>query len=107
MPGHNDWGIDCETWCGGTPDDEPVNAERDKLLARIAELETEVAAERAACQSMIAYGRMFAKEVAWSMGQAVILGNDSRREALRTGELAKVAYAMYDARWGTPVEEDR
>lgn len=25
MPSNHDWGIDCEQWCGGTPDDEPQN----------------------------------------------------------------------------------
>ncbi len=24
--GMHDWGIDCETWCGGTPDDEKLPA---------------------------------------------------------------------------------
>lgn len=22
MASHHDWGIDCEAWCGGTPDDD-------------------------------------------------------------------------------------
>jgi hypothetical protein len=25
MASHHDWGIDCETWCGGTPDDEAAD----------------------------------------------------------------------------------